>query len=417
MIRNTLYIFFGRISNALFLFLLSLAVSRQLGPALFGVYAFLGTVIQTAIHVAGFGLNTLMVREVAKDHNLGKLYLSNILGLKGLTSLATILLGLALFAFSPLAPETKSLLFVFSFSLIFLSWSQTLWFYCNPFDRFDQHSFLWATNNALKSVFGIICVFWFANLPAVIYALLAAEAVSFLFACRSIKNNFGGFRFSYDPALWRQLLKDSAPLALTSILSVYYLQSQIILLKLLSEDQSVGWYTASYRLFELFTMAASVLVMVLFPTLARDYRSAPGRFRLTLKKHLALICGLGAVSAAVLFYSADWMIPFFYGEAFRPAVPAMSILAGCLLFSIPNFLLAGVLIATGREKLQNWNLVLGVAINLGLNLTLIPQYRHLGPAWANLFSEFVLMVILAVQVRSVLKSSARHQPPLPLGAL
>jgi O-antigen/teichoic acid export membrane protein len=46
-IKNTLYIFAGRFFNAVF-FLLILVVSRQLGPALFGVYSFLTTVVIAA---------------------------------------------------------------------------------------------------------------------------------------------------------------------------------------------------------------------------------------------------------------------------------------------------------------------------------------------------------------------------------
>jgi len=81
-IKNTLYIFAGRISNALFLFLLTLVVSRQLGPVLFGVFSFLTTVMVTANCFSNLGLDIWMVREVTKVPPKTKTYLSNNMGLK-----------------------------------------------------------------------------------------------------------------------------------------------------------------------------------------------------------------------------------------------------------------------------------------------------------------------------------------------
>jgi O-antigen/teichoic acid export membrane protein len=81
-IKNTLYIFAGRFFNAVFVFLLILVVSRQLGPALFGVYSFLTTVVLAANCFSNLGFDTWMVREVTKNPSQGKSYITNILGFK-----------------------------------------------------------------------------------------------------------------------------------------------------------------------------------------------------------------------------------------------------------------------------------------------------------------------------------------------
>ena len=101
MIKNTFYIFAGRASNAIFLFLLTLVVSRQLGPALFGVFSFLTAVVVAANCFSNLGLDTWMVREVTKTPSQGKLYLSNILGLKIGTSVVTIVLIFLIFFSKP----------------------------------------------------------------------------------------------------------------------------------------------------------------------------------------------------------------------------------------------------------------------------------------------------------------------------
>ncbi len=121
MFKNTLYLFAGRISNAVFLFLLTLVVSRQLGPALFGVFSFLTTVVIAASCFANLGLDTWMVREITKDPERGRHYLSNILGLKTGASLTTIGLILLIFQSADLPETTRHLLWVISASILFNS--------------------------------------------------------------------------------------------------------------------------------------------------------------------------------------------------------------------------------------------------------------------------------------------------------
>ena len=122
-IKNTLYIFAGRFSNAVFLFLLTLVVSRQLGPALFGIFSFLTTVVMAAGCFASLGLDTWMVRETIKDAKHSKYYLSNILGLKTVASLITIGFILLLFQATDLSEATQHLLWVIMASVFFNSLS------------------------------------------------------------------------------------------------------------------------------------------------------------------------------------------------------------------------------------------------------------------------------------------------------
>ena len=176
-IKNTLYIFAGRISNALFLFLLTLVVSRQLGPVLFGVFSFLTTVMVTANCFSNLGLDIWMVREVTKDPPKAKVYLSNILGLKIGASLATIFLVFLIFQTTDLPHTTLHLLGVLSVSLLFNSISQTLWHYGNCFNQFIYHSSLWASSNKIKSIFGIALVLLYGKLEPLVWGILVAEGV------------------------------------------------------------------------------------------------------------------------------------------------------------------------------------------------------------------------------------------------
>ena len=136
MTKNTLYIFAGRASNALFFFLLALVVSRQLGPVFFGVYSFLTTVVISANCFSNLGLDIWMVREVTKAPSKGKWYLSIILGLKMVTSLVTMILVFFVFWITDLPQTNLSLLGILLVSVFLNTISQTLWHYGNCFKQF-----------------------------------------------------------------------------------------------------------------------------------------------------------------------------------------------------------------------------------------------------------------------------------------
>jgi O-antigen/teichoic acid export membrane protein len=93
------------------------------------------------------------------------------------------------------------------------------------------------------------------------------------------------------------------------------------------------------------------------------------------------------------------VIVMIYGDNFFPSADILDVLSGAILLFFISFLLSNVLIASGREKVNTWNLVGATVLNIILNLFWIPQYGALGAAWATLFCEIALLAILSRQVQ------------------
>ena len=75
---------------------------------------------------------------------------------------------------------------------------------------------------------------------------------------------------------------------------------------------------------------------------------------------------------------------------------------GVFLFFM-NFLLSNILITSGREKINAWNLVVATVLNILLNLVFIPQYGAEGAAWVTVFCEGILVAAMTLQVRKVIE--------------
>lgn len=399
-IKNSLFIFCGRIANSIFLFLLTLTISRLLGPALFGTYSFLTTVVLTGSYFANYGLDTLMVREVAKDQSVGKAYLTNILGLKLLTSFLTIALIVLLFQFISLDSKTNRLLLILLISLLFNSLSQTLWYYGDGFEKFIYHSLLWPMSNFIKSAIGIVLVFFFQDISLLIWGLVVAEIISFGLSFGLIINRFGRCYPSFDFSKWHKLIIKATPLAIGVILSALYFRLDIIMLKLMKGDEIVGLYSAAYKLIEAFTIFPSVIVMVLFPSLVKDYNINIHKLKEKMNRSLIYFISMGVICAVFLSIFSKKIIVALYGNNFISSSITLQVLSWALFFIFINYLLSYVLISVGKEKRNTINLLIITSINIGLNLLLIPKYGHIGAGWATLISEFVLMVLCGFAIRT-----------------
>jgi len=403
MIKDTLYIFAGRISNAVFLLLLTLVVSRHLGPALFGVFSFLTTVVITASGFANLGLDTWMVREITKDPKQGRYYLSNVLGLKTGTSLVTVSLVFLIFQSTNLSESTRHLLWVISASVLFNSLSQTLWHYGNCFREFIYHSALWASSNVIKSVLGIVLVLLYQELEPLVWGVVIAEAVTLVISFYVIRRRFGEFVPVFNLLVWKEFFSRSSLIALGMIFSVLYFRLDIVMLQMMTEEKTVGWYSAAYRLFEVTLILPHSFMLVLFPTLVEEYHSDRLSFRENFQKAVGVFSVIGGGIAVSLWFFSEEIIVLIYGEKFTPSVTLLSILSGAIFLFFMNFLLSNVLITSGREKINTWNLIIATILNVLLNLVLIPKYNAEGAAWATVFCEGVLVAAMSLQIRKVVR--------------
>jgi O-antigen/teichoic acid export membrane protein len=403
-IKNTFTIFAGRASNALFLFLLTLVVSRHFGPTIFGVFSFLTTIVVSANTFSNLGLDVWMVREITKAPEKAKQYLSTILGLKAGTSLVTLLLVFMIFQATDLPETTLHLLWILSISLIFNTVSQTLWHYGDCFKDFFYHSFLWAASNILKSLIGIALVLLYGELELLIIGIVFAEALALILSLYVIRRRFGPFAPQFQFSVWWSFLSRSAPIGLGVIFSVLYFRLDIVMLQLMADDRVVGFYSAAYKLFEIVVILPHSLMIVLFPRLVEEFHTDRGTFEISFKKAFTVFLMVGSSIALICYSFSNEIIGLIYGNGFLFSVKVLDVLAMAISLSFLIFLLSNILIVSGREMTNTWILVGATILNIALNLVWIPVHGAIGAAWATVICEIVLIGVLGFQFRKLWKS-------------
>lgn len=219
-------------------------------------------------------------------------------------------------------------------------------------------------------------------------------------------------RLEVRPDLWRRWLIEVAPLAAGWALASVYFRIDMVLLSKLDSVEAVGFFAVAYKFGDLigyvpYAVMAPVLT-VMVATWGRD-RLAFGRaFR-----HAILTLGVAAVAVAVGFtIFAEDLLRFVYGARFGVAADAARmLLAGVALnfFTVFCFM---TLHAVGRNRAYPIAALVGVVINVALNVLLIPRYSYDGSALATIVTEVAVLVILVYALVRV--PGVR---PLPIAAL
>jgi O-antigen/teichoic acid export membrane protein len=87
-------------------------------------------------------------------------------------------------------------------------------------------------------------------------------------------------------SFWKQILRESLPLALTVIFTVIYFKIDVVMLSLIRGDNSeIGWYSAAMRLMELVGVLPALIVSALFPIVSSLYKESIDSLR-KVSKHL-----------------------------------------------------------------------------------------------------------------------------------
>src|SRR2546428_2368832 len=130
---------------------------------------------------------------------------------------------------------------------------------------------------------------------------------------------------------------------------------------------------------------------VMFPRIAgfsdRDAHAATTR----VCRHTLLVLGLGVIAFAI---AGPIAIPLLYGHRYDGAVRPLLILLPGLLMMAPYQLLTRTFTSRGRQEVNILAACLALALNVGLNLILIPRYGIAGAALANGLSYATAAVTL-----------------------
>ena len=418
-------------------FFLVAAISRSLGPKMYGQYTYAVALALLLVQMTDMGLGLFLAREVSRHEVPPAKLIGHVFTIK--LALAVAYLGVVAFlawwhfadpgmkATATFHPRPGALGWTVAMAgLAGLAGStiEAIW----QVFRGVQQLGLEAKSSAVYAGAQLACVSvalaLVPTMPAVeadkgyTMALIAAAmlvaavvglAYTSLLLLRVVTPELGWSR----PML-KRFTNEVLPLGVAIVASLIYFKIDVPMLRALAGDHEVGLYNAAYKLMENLSVLPAILMAATFPALAQTVDSDPAAaarlHRMTLR---VLVLG-GLAGAAVLLLVPDLLILVLNGSEYAAAAPILMALAPSVILTFINYLETHMLVAMGLVKAQMAFALALIAVNVVANFALIPLWGGVGSAVATALTEVVLLAFCVPLVRRELakRVKAQHQDQL-----
>lgn len=374
-------------------------IARFLGDSGFGKLSFAMSFCAIFGILIEFGFSNLTTREVARDKSAAAKYLNNIVTIKVILS---VVVGCLIFVSIWLLEyphDTALVVYVVALSVIARSVASVPRSLFYAFERMEYPSIIYSAGKLFSLGLGI--VFIHLNLElAWIASILLFEGLFDLGSVFFFINRLGRFRFrfAFDPDFWLFLFKNAAPFALAMLFGLVYFKIDIVMLSIMKNDAVVGWYSAGYRIMEGLIFIGAAFVDTVFPIFSRHYGISKESLQVSVEKSFRFLFTLSLPIAVGLFVTSDMIIKGFYTNDFLNSIVVLRLISIVLFFVFINYLSSIVLAAMDRQHLHFYCTVIGVLVNVTLNLVLIPRFAHVGASVATFTTQFMMFFIYGFMV-------------------
>ena len=374
--------------------LLTIAYGRFLGDVKFGELFFALTfvlLIGTPL-VSGYDQQT--TRAVAQEPDKAMRYFSNILLIKITSWLVLYSLMLLLSWLLGYSAEVRLLVAICGLVLLSGAIANTFASLHYAFERVVFPVVGTILEKGLAAFFGILLLREGAGVQVMALLLLGGSLISGIWQAIWFFR-LVGTGFVLDLALIRELVRTSIPFLMYGVLVVIYYRIDTVLLSLMTNDAVVGWYGASYRLFDTLGFLPNlVITAIMYPIFSKLSLSSDAGLKLAIEKsvNFLLFCGMPITTALII--TAPKIIELLYNRPeFAHAIPSLQALAPGLIFLYINTALATTILSKKQERKIPLMAAIALAFNLALNFIMIPIYQHVGAAIVTSLTEVLLFCI------------------------
>jgi len=395
MFRNMAYASVSAASAGLLLILFIVA-GRTLGDAEFGKFSFalaLGTIFETLMD---FGLHQVTIRAVARDRSQATALLQHTLGIKLVWAMGALLALIT--TATILRPEwdVRLACYLLGGSLVLRSYMLTIRGVLQGLERFGWDSAVVVADRAILLVFGVAVLAAGGGLRGLALAFLVSRAVALAVSAWMTHAHLGGLGLRFDRAVWRELQTTALPLGFFLVVLNLYSYVDGVMLGVMRGDVETGLYTAAYRVYEGMSYAPSVIAAVLTPRLSALFVTDRARHRRLALVGVAGSTALAALIGTIAYQLATPLMTWLFSEDFAPAAAPFRILCIGLGFVFAIWVLHAIAISVNRERLLLTTGIIGLVVNVALNLYLIPHQGASGAALATLAGEGVSLLVLVI---------------------
>lgn len=386
--------------------LVSIILSRTLGPEGYGIYSAILVVPLLVMSVIQMGVRGSAIYLIGNKKFGDDVTVSNIVVLLLLTSTVGILVSLLVFAI--LNNENFSTIMIILVVLVIPSRLANMYIggiFLGKEQISRAYMFVWLT--VLLNLVAVILFVWLLKLD-VVGALLSALIASYivtLVVFRIIYREYK-IKLKIDRNVSGSILRLGILFAVSFAIIQLNYRIDILILDALRSEEEVGYYSLGVAIAEKIWQLPLAMGVVLMSRTANATDQEMINQNTAKLLRVSILAEL--LAAICLFFIAPFIVPLIWGAPFQPSVKILQYLLPGILFVSIYRLLSSRLSGIGLPQISIYVFLPSLVINVLLNLWWIPRYGAMGAVMATNVSYIIASIVYVFVYASVVKMSVKE---------
>lgn len=393
-VKNATSMVVANIITKLFAIFTVIYLARYLGVEDFGKYNFVTTYFSFFIVLTTFGLDPVVIKEVARDKSMTDKIINNVSTIRVLTSFVSILLSIIVIKILDYPREIVFYIILASCTMAFQSLSYVYESLFQAYLKMQYYAISAVLYKLVFAIFVFIIIIMKGNLFHIILAFILSEFlrtfIDLYYSRKFVKYKHLGLDINLK--VWRSLIKQALPFILSAAFFIVYYRIDVLMLSSMKGDNSVGLYSAAYKLTDPLLFLPAALSSTLMPVMSEQSTWGESTLKRTYITSMRYIFVLMAPITMGIYVLSEKIVMLFYGAEYLGSSIVLQILIWSLLFNSLNSIQSSMLISIDKQKVNSLTIGIGCIVNIGLNLILIPRYDYIGAAIATLLSVVAVFV-------------------------
>ena len=405
--KETAWSLLSKAVASLFFIGLNIFLARYLGPDNFGAWSYFYSILNIALLLSFFGINQSTKKFTAQFNEtdqLGSVLKSSLVIRVSFSFIFVIIFLLIIRPLVSILGRTDfELLLVLATPIIFFA-GMVDYLKCafEGLHRLKYGFFMALTEHGLKFSLTIIILFFMNGLVAIVYsfnlALFVTALVGFyFFYFHFYKNNQVGM-----DSFSRDIFKYSLPLFFIWIGFVIAVELDVLMIGILCIDSEVGIYAIAKQIIVKLPSIATAISSGSMPVFAKLDKGNKKELKKLFCQLLKINSVIFGVIGLLLLATSWFFIPLIFGKEYTASVVPLMILVFYLILFSYSIFLSSFLDYQGKANKRAVNLIITIALNIILNLMLIPRYGATGAAIGTSISYAPYVFLNWMEVRNIL---------------
>lgn len=388
-------------ATLLFLFLLTVIAARYLGPEDFGIFTFALAFVFFFDFLLDPGLYHLLIREMARHKEETGQYLLHAFAWKLFIIPVVFLLVVIVINITHDSVRINDAVYLMVISAFIRSIKDV--YRCSLLANegfkleaissvIEKGGLLLIGSLALVLDFGLFGLCWsFVIVRVIDLAIIHLMTKQYI--------DLSGLKFHLGFLI--DLLKAGVPIGAYYVTLNVYNYVDTVMISVIRDSTEVGWYSASYKVYEGLLIVPVILGTVLLPRLSSNKDGDREQFNVLVAQGWKYVLILAFLVTAVGVPLSSEFVAIVYGESYADTDTTLQILLYGVAFAYMVNFLQTVLISLNLSKVLVTIALLGLFLNVIFNYFAIHAYGYIGAAAVTVLVQALVFMMFAYYIVKV----------------